>query len=66
MRLLTTVAVIALLAACGQQATTTPATTEAPATTTAPVDANAISSNGWNTLRGGMTRAPDASCTVIC
>lgn len=57
MRLLTTVAVLALLAACGQPATTTPATTETPATTTAPVDANAITSNGWNTLRVGMTRA---------
>ncbi|MEQ1818899.1 MAG: hypothetical protein ABL871_09835 [Terricaulis sp.] len=57
MRLLTTVAVLALLTACGQPATTTPATTEAPATTTAPVDANAITSNGWNTLRVGMTRA---------
>lgn len=57
MRLLTTVAVITLLAACGQQAATTPATTEAPATTTAPVDANAITSNGWNALRIGMTRA---------
>lgn len=56
MRLLTTVAVIALLAACGQPATTTPATTETPEIT-APVDANAITSNGWNTLRVGMTRA---------
>ncbi len=56
MRLLTTVAVLALLAACGQPATT-PATTETSATTTAPVDANAITSNGWNTLRVGMTRA---------
>ena len=56
MRLLTTVAVLALLAACGQPAPP-PATTGAPATTTAPVDANAITSNGWNTLRVGMTRA---------
>ena len=56
MRLLTTVAVLALLAACGQPSPP-PATTEMPVTTTAPVDANAITSNGWNTLRVGMTRA---------
>ena len=56
MRLLTSVAVLALLAACGQPAPP-PATTEAPITSTAPVDANAITSNGWNTLRVGMTRA---------
>ncbi len=56
MRLLTTVAVLALLAACGQPAPP-PATTEMPATTTAPIDANAITSNGWSTLRVGMTRA---------
>lgn len=55
MRLLTTVAVLALLAACGQSAAP-PATTEAPVTT-APVDANAITSEGWTTLRVGMTRA---------
>lgn len=57
MRFLTTVAVIALLAACGQPATTAPTTTEAPVTSTVTVDANAITSNGWNTLRVGMTRA---------
>jgi hypothetical protein len=57
MRLLATAAIAALLAACGQQATTTPpATTEAPATT-APADANAITSEGWGPLRVGMTRA---------
>ncbi|MEQ1812443.1 MAG: hypothetical protein ABL889_21115 [Terricaulis sp.] len=56
MRLLTTVAVLALLAACGQPAPP-PATTEMPATTTVPVDVNAITSNGWSTLRVGMTRA---------
>ncbi len=58
MRLLATSAIAALLAACGQQATP-PAPTEAPApiTTPAPVDANAITSEGWNTLRVGMTRA---------
>lgn len=55
MRLLTTVAVLALLAACGQPAPP-PASTEAPVAR-APVDANAITSNGWNTLHVGMTRA---------
>ncbi|MBN8608669.1 MAG: hypothetical protein J0L81_17260 [Caulobacterales bacterium] len=56
MRLLATVAIAALLAACGQQATPPepiePPVTEAPA----PL-ANAITSDGWNTLRVGMTRA---------
>lgn len=55
MRLLATVAIAALLAACGQTATTP----EAPPAVTAPapVDANAITSEGWNALRVGMTRA---------
>lgn len=56
MRLLATAAIVAMLAACGQPAPP-PATTDPPATTTAPVDANAITSNGWNTLRVGVTRA---------
>lgn len=56
MRLLTTVAVLALLAACGQPAAP-PATTETPTTTAPAADPNAITSNGWNTLRIGMTRA---------
>lgn len=57
MRHFATAAIIALLAACGQPATP-PATTETPVTTApAPVDANAITSEGWNTLRAGMTRA---------
>jgi hypothetical protein len=55
MKYLATAAVIALLAACGQT-TVPPTTTEAPITT-APVDANAITSEGWNSLRIGMTRA---------
>ncbi len=55
MKYLATAAVIALLAACGQT-TAPPTTTEAPITT-APVDANAITSEGWNSLRIGMTRA---------
>lgn len=57
MRLLATAAIAALLAACGQQATppepAAPPVAEAPA----PVDANAITAEGWNTLRVGMTRA---------
>jgi hypothetical protein len=57
MRLLATAAIAALLAACGQQATPPepiePPAIEAPA----PVDANTITSEGWNTLRVGMTRA---------
>jgi hypothetical protein len=55
MRLLASAAIAALLAACSPP--TPPATTETPATTVAPVDANAITSEGWNTLRIGMTRA---------
>jgi hypothetical protein len=56
MRLLATAAVIALLAACGQPAPP-PATTETPVTTAPIADPNDITSNGWNTLRVGMTRA---------
>ena len=56
MRLLASAAIAALLAAACTPAAPPPATTEAPATTTAPVDANAITSEGWNTLRVGMTR----------
>jgi len=56
MRLLATAAVIAMLAACGQPAPP-PATTETPATTAAATDPNDITSNGWNALRVGMTRA---------
>lgn len=56
MRLLATVAVLALLTACGQPAAP-PATTETPATTAPAADPNDITSNGWNTLRVGMTRA---------
>lgn len=57
MRLLASAAIAALLAAACTPAAPPPATTEAPATTTAPVDANAITSEGWNTLRVGMTRS---------
>lgn len=57
MRMLATAAIAALLAACGQT-TTVEAPAEPPAATApAPVDANAITSEGWNTLRVGMTRA---------
>lgn len=56
MRLLATAAVLALLAACGQPAAP-PATTETPATSAPAADPNDITSNGWNTLRVGMTRA---------
>lgn len=56
MRLLTTAAIAALLAACGQPAPP-PATTEPPATTAPATDPNDITSEGWNTLRVGMTRA---------
>jgi len=56
MRLLATAAIAALLAACGQPAPP-PATTEPPATTAPATDPNDITSNGWNTLRVGMTRA---------
>ncbi len=57
MRLLATAAVAALLAACSPAAAP-PATNEAPATTApAPAATNAITSEGWNTLRIGMTRA---------
>lgn len=57
MRLLASLALAAILAACGQQSAP-PATTETAATTTpAPVDANAITAEGWGPLRIGMTRA---------
>lgn len=56
MRLLATAAVLAMLAACGQPAPP-PATTEAPATTAPAADPNDITSNGWNSLRVGMTQA---------
>ncbi|MGE0741593.1 MAG: hypothetical protein AB7O98_09640 [Hyphomonadaceae bacterium] len=56
MKLLATAALIALLAACGQPATTTaPEPTEAPPAPAA--DADAITAEGWNSLRIGMTRA---------
>lgn len=56
MRLLATAAILAMLAACGQPAPP-PATTETPATTAPAADPNNITSNGWNSLRVGMTRA---------
>ncbi|HVK81471.1 MAG TPA: hypothetical protein VM915_12750 [Verrucomicrobiae bacterium] len=56
MRLLATAAIAALLAACGQQATP-PAPVEPPAAEAPAVEPNAITSEGWNTLRVGMTRA---------
>ncbi|WP_135210809.1 hypothetical protein [Vitreimonas flagellata] len=56
MRLLATAAIATLLAACGQQATP-PEPIEPPAAETPAVDANAITPEGWNTLRVGMTRA---------
>ncbi len=56
MRLLATAAIAALLAACGQPAPP-PATTEPPATTAPATDPNDITSEGWNMLRVGMTRA---------
>jgi hypothetical protein len=56
MRLLATAAIAALLAACGQPAPP-PATTETPATTAPATDPNDITSEGWNMLRVGMTRA---------
>lgn len=56
MRLLTTAAIAALLAACGQPAPP-PATTEPPATTAPATDPNDITSEGWNMLCVGMTRA---------
>lgn len=56
MRLLATAAVVALLAACGQPAAP-PTTTETAATTEPAADPNDITSNGWNVLRVGMTRA---------
>lgn len=56
MRLLATTALVLVLAACGQTTTVTPA--EEPPVAEAPaVDANAITSEGWNSLRIGMTRA---------
>lgn len=57
MRLFASAAIAALLAAACSPAAPPPATTEAPTTTTAPVDVNIITSEGWNTLRVGMTRA---------
>ena len=57
MRLLATAAIAALLAACGQQATTPAPTAEITTPAPAPIDANAITAEGWNTLRVGMTRA---------
>lgn len=57
MRLLATAALAAVLAACGQPATTTTPTDTATVTATTPVDSNAISSEGWGPLRIGMTRA---------
>lgn len=56
MRLLATAAIAALLAACGQPEPP-PATTEPPATTAPATDPNDITSEGWNMLRVGMTRA---------
>ncbi|MEZ5960260.1 MAG: hypothetical protein R3C30_07485 [Hyphomonadaceae bacterium] len=56
MRLLATAAIAATLAACGQP-TPPPATTETPVTTAPSTDPNAITSNGWNMLHVGMTRA---------
>jgi hypothetical protein len=56
MRLLATAAIAALLTACGQPAAP-PATTETPVTTAPATDPNDITSEGWNTLRVGMTRA---------
>lgn len=56
MRLLATAAVVALLAACGQPAAP-PTTAETAATTAPAADSNDITSNGWNVLRVGMTRA---------
>jgi len=55
MRLLATTALVLVLAACGQTTTVTPA--EPPAAEAPAVDANAITSEGWTTLRVGMTRA---------
>jgi hypothetical protein len=57
MRVLATVAVAALLAACGQTTTVTPDAPPAAIDAPAPVDANAITSEGWTSLRVGMTRA---------
>jgi len=56
MRLLATAAIAALLTACGQPEPP-PATTEPPATTAPATDPNDITSEGWNMLRVGMTRA---------
>ena len=57
MRLLATAAIAALLAACGQPATPPAPPPAAEITAPTPVDANAITSEGWNSLRVGMTRA---------
>lgn len=57
MRLLATAALAALLAACGQQATPPAPPPAAETTAPSPVDANAITAEGWNSLRVGMTRA---------
>jgi hypothetical protein len=59
MKYLASLAVVAALAACSSEAPppTAPPAEAPPATTAPPVDANAITSEGWNTLRVGMTRA---------
>lgn len=56
MRLLASAAIAALLAACNPAAPP-PASTDTPTTTAPAADPNAITSEGWNTLRVGMTRA---------
>jgi hypothetical protein len=56
MRLLATAAIAALLTACNPAAPP-PASTDTPAITAPAADPNAITSEGWNTLRIGMTRA---------
>lgn len=61
MRLLASLALTTALAACNFAADAppaeAPAETEATAPTPPPVNPNAITANGWNTLRVGMTRA---------
>ncbi|MCX7358996.1 MAG: hypothetical protein NT015_12750 [Alphaproteobacteria bacterium] len=56
MRLLASAAIAALLAAACTPAAP-PATTETPTTTAPAANPNDITSEGWNTLRVGMTRA---------